>query len=122
MLRLLHRRAIYPFKKALKQFTRRCLSTVTPEKGHVILFPGQGSQYVGMTKTMEHNNAVKKLFKTANEVLGYNILEKCLHGPQEELNKTVYCQPAIFLASLAALEVYKESHPERSGNMLLWWS
>ena len=74
----------------------------------VILFPGQGSQYVGMTAHLTKLPSVMRLFETASEILGYDLLEMCLNGPKAELDRTVHCQPAVFVASLAALEKYKE--------------
>ena len=79
----------------------------------MLLFPGQGSQFVGMTKTMVNTPAVKQMFDTASDILGYDLLGKCLDGPKEELYKTMYCQPAVFVASLAALEKYMETQQER---------
>ncbi|GLV46642.1 bad egg [Carabus blaptoides fortunei] len=53
----------------------------------------------------------KDLFDLANYMLGYDLLKICLEGPQSELNKTVHCQPATFVTSLAALEQLKEERP-----------
>lgn len=47
---------------------------------------------------------VFQLFEDASKILGYDLLSLCLNGPVEELNKTVNCQPAIVVASLAALQ------------------
>lgn len=82
-----------------------CSSLATRD---VILFPGQGNQFVGMTKKLKNMPAAKHLFQIANQILGYNLLELCLCGPQNILDRTEYCQPAIFTSSLAALEKYKE--------------
>lgn len=71
-------------------------------KSSVILFPGQGSQYVGMAKNLCPRG--KSLFDIANQVLGYNLLKLCQNGPEDELNRTVHSQPAIFVSSLAAVE------------------
>lgn len=92
---------------------RKHLCTVRAKKRNVLLFPGQGSQYVGMTKTKANTPPVKQLFDTASDILGYDLLGKCLDGPKEELDKTMYCQPAVFVASLAALEKYRETQQER---------
>lgn len=46
-----------------------------------------------------------------NFVFRYDLLKLCLEGPQEKLNQTVYCQPAVMVASLAALEHLKEERP-----------
>merc|ERR1712217_849610 len=61
-----------------------------------LLFPGQGSQYVKMMSVLQTKPKVKKLIEEANDVLGYNILDICLKGPEEELERTAVCQPAMF--------------------------
>jgi len=71
-------------------------------KASVILFPGQGSQYVGMVKDLTRKG--KTLFEMANHTLGYDLLSLCQNGPGAELNKTVHSQPAVFVTSLAAVE------------------
>jgi [acyl-carrier-protein] S-malonyltransferase len=55
--------------------------------------------------------AAKKLFDEAAQILGYNLLEVCENGPAEKLNSTVVSQPAIFVASLAALESLRATSP-----------
>ena len=61
------------------------------------IFPGQGSQYVGMAKDFIENFAEsKEVFETASSVLGYDLLQLCLHGPVEKLNLTEYTQPAFW--------------------------
>ena len=77
------------------------------------LFAGQGAQFVGMGKRIyQSHSAVKSLFDRANELLGYEISQLCFEGPTEELDSTAYSQPAIFLVSLATLEVLKEQFAE----------
>ena len=77
------------------------------------LFPGQGAQFVGMARELtETLPAAKVLFDEAAEVLGYDLLNLCIHGPVERLNETDVSQPAIFVASLAALESVKANTPE----------
>lgn len=71
-------------------------------RSSVILFPGQGSQYVGMVKHLCARG--KSLFEMANEVLGYDLLKLCQQGPEDDLNRTVHSQPAILVSSLAAVE------------------
>jgi hypothetical protein len=61
-----------------------------------------------MTASLTKMPVVQQLFETANKILGYNLLELCLNGSKAELDRTVHCQPAVFVASLAALEKYKE--------------
>ena len=77
------------------------------------LFPGQGAQVVGMGAALcESLPAAKALFDHAGAILGYDLLAVCTHGPAEALNATDISQPAIFVASLAALEQLKATEPE----------
>lgn len=77
------------------------------------LFPGQGAQVVGMARELAATlPAAKALFDEAAEVLGYDLLDLCTNGPAERLNETDVSQPAIFVASLAALESVKANTPE----------
>ena len=70
------------------------------------VFPGQGSQHVGMGKDLyEGFEEAKKIFDEASETLGYNVAELCFNGPEDELNKTVKTQPCILAVSIAALGV-----------------
>src|SRR5271155_23816 len=70
-----------------------------------VLFPGQGSQSVGMAKDLcEKLPAARQKFTDASAILGYDLLDVCVNGPAERLNSTVVSQPAIFVASLAAVE------------------
>ena len=65
-----------------------------------ILFPGQGSQYVGMGKDFyESSDLAKKLFKLSNSILGFDITDVMFNGSQEDLKKTDITQPAIFIHS-----------------------
>jgi [acyl-carrier-protein] S-malonyltransferase len=77
------------------------------------LFPGQGAQTVGMGKRLaESLPAARQLYDRAAEVLGYNLAKLCFEGPAEELDSTVYSQPAIFVTSLAALESLRAESPD----------
>jgi len=76
------------------------------------LFPGQGSQHVGMTEKIAGLPAVQRIFSTAERVLGYDLQPLCLSGPQSTLDETVHCQPAVVVASLAAVESLKQATPE----------
>jgi [acyl-carrier-protein] S-malonyltransferase len=77
------------------------------------LFPGQGAQSVGMAKGLcEALPAARDLFRQASAALGYDLLAVCANGPAERLNTTGVSQPAIFVASLAALELLKQSEPD----------
>ncbi len=77
------------------------------------LFPGQGAQHVGMGKSVvEKVPAAKALFEQANDVLGYDLAKLCFQGPAAELDSTVVSQPAIFVTSLAALEMLRAELPD----------
>ena len=77
------------------------------------LFPGQGAQSVGMCKSIYDKFAcAKSLFDRAAEILGYDLAKLCFEGPKEQLDSTVYSQPALFVGALAALEMLKEVKPE----------
>jgi [acyl-carrier-protein] S-malonyltransferase len=76
------------------------------------LFPGQGAQALGMgVQLCATLPAARRLFDEAANILGYNLLEVCEKGPVERLNSTVVSQPALFVASLAALESLRGSDP-----------
>ena len=77
------------------------------------LFPGQWAQHAGMCATIvEKHPSARELFERANEVLGFDLAALCFNGPQAELDKTDISQPALFVSSLAALEMLKAEHPE----------
>ena len=77
------------------------------------LFPGQGAQSVGMCKSIhDHYACAKSLFDRASEILGYDLAKLCFEGPKEQLDSTVYSQPALFVGALAALEMLKEVKPD----------
>jgi [acyl-carrier-protein] S-malonyltransferase len=74
-----------------------------------VIFPGQGSQIVGMGKEFYDNfDLVKNLFKEADDTLSFSISELILEGPKEELDLTANTQPAIFLISYAIYSVVKK--------------
>ena len=69
-----------------------------------ILFAGQGAQYVGMGKDLaEAYPEAQRLFNRASQILGYDLKQICLDGPEAELLKTENAQPGIFLLSWIAL-------------------
>ena len=74
-----------------------------------VIFPGQGSQVVGMGKEFfEKYNLVKNLFNEADEVLGFSLSKIILEGPKEKLDLTINTQPAIFLISYSIFQVVKK--------------
>ena len=74
-----------------------------------VIFPGQGSQAVGMGKEFfEKHEIVKKLFKEADETLEFNLSKLILDGPKNELDLTINTQPAIFLISYSIFQVVKK--------------
>jgi [acyl-carrier-protein] S-malonyltransferase len=81
------------------------------------LFPGQGAQTVGMGATVcSQVPAARKLFDNAATILGYDLYHLCTHGPATKLDTTEHSQPAIFVASLAALEQLKHDAPDFVSN------
>ena len=74
-----------------------------------VIFPGQGSQIVGMGKDFfEKYNLVKELFKEADETLGISLSKIIIEGPKQELDLTINTQPAIFLISYSIFQVVKK--------------
>ena len=74
-----------------------------------VIFPGQGSQIVGMGKELYHKYAlVQNLFKEADEILGFSLSKLILEGPKEELDLTENTQPGIFLLSYSIFKLAKE--------------
>src|SRR5215210_3712516 len=77
------------------------------------LFPGQGAQAVGMGRELDRDlPSVRALFDRANEALGFDLRKIMFEGPADALEATDVSQPAIFVASLAALEDLKATRPE----------
>ena len=74
------------------------------------VFPGQGAQKVGMGKDFyDKYDVAKKLFKEADDALGYSIMNMCFEGPEENLRLTANTQPAILTMSVIANEILKEN-------------
>jgi [acyl-carrier-protein] S-malonyltransferase len=77
------------------------------------LFPGQGAQHVGMGRSLaEKIPAARRLYEQADEILGFQLSRLCFQGPIAELDKTAVSQPAIFVTSLAALELLRSEKPD----------
>lgn len=83
------------------------------------LFPGQGAQTVGMAKDLcAQLPAAQTLFDQAREILGYDLLDLCVNGPAEKLNSTAVSQPAIFVASMAAMELLRKETPDAENDVV----
>ncbi len=79
-------------------------------KKAALLFPGQGTQYVGMGKDFYVTfKESQEVFDRASEVLGFDVPALCFSKSQEELNKTSMCQPAILVTSIAILEILRKN-------------
>lgn len=84
-----------------------------------ILFPGQGSQYVGMGKDFyESSDLAKKLFKLSNSILGFDITDVMFNGSQEDLKKTDITQPAIFIHSTILFNINSINADAYAGHSL----
>ena len=74
------------------------------------LFPGQGSQYVGMgADIFETSPAARHIFESADEALGFSLSTICFQGPDNVLRETINTQPAIVIVSLALLSALQET-------------
>ena len=77
------------------------------------IFPGQGAQFSGMGKDLYENNpSAKKLFETANDILGFRITDTMFAGTDEELKQTKITQPAIFLHSVILASTLADFKPD----------
>lgn len=103
----------YPEGTVLKRDQSRHFRrpNVDPRETSLVLFPGQGSQFVGMGKDLMKFPISRDLFEAANDLLGYDLRSLCFNGPKEELDKTIHCQPAVMVCSLAAVERLREERP-----------
>src|SRR5580700_3771336 len=79
------------------------------------IFPGQGSQAVGMGKDLAEKYPIaRQTFEEADEALGYRLSQLCFEGPEDQLRLTEVTQPAILTASIAALRVLEGHVPKPS--------
>ena len=86
------------------------MTTLRPTRsaGIGLVFPGQGSQSVGMGRALaEAYPNIGNLYEEASSVLGYDVADLCFDGPAEQLNLTEYTQPALLVSSIAALRVFE---------------
>lgn len=113
-------KAVYPVNvdNQLDQGIRSFRPKIDPRETSVIFFPGQGVQYVGMAEKVLDCPNVQEMFAIAKRILGYDLLDVCLNGPQEKLNRTEFCQPAIFVCSLAALEKLRSDNEKAVSNCI----
>lgn len=79
-----------------------------------LMFPGQGSQFVGMGRALFDGSApARRVFEEADAVLGFSLSALCFDGPEEELRSTINTQPAILTHSIAALRDLQSVSPHR---------
>jgi [acyl-carrier-protein] S-malonyltransferase len=76
------------------------------------MFPGQGSQYVKMLAGVKDIPAVKELLTKSKSILGWDLEDLCLKGPESKLEDTKYCQPCMYVAGLAGMEKLRQDRPE----------
>jgi [acyl-carrier-protein] S-malonyltransferase len=82
-----------------------------------LMFPGQGSQFVGMGSDFySEKPQTKELFEAADKILGFDLSSTILKGPEEKLNQTSICQPAILTISFLAFKVFMQEIPKNNIN------
>jgi [acyl-carrier-protein] S-malonyltransferase len=94
------------------------LTTLAATERIAFVFPGQGSQYVGMGKSLyEASEAARQIFHQADQVLGFGLTKLMFEGPDAELEDTINAQPAILTLSIACLAALKEKWTELGNAM-----
>src|SRR5215204_236046 len=89
------------------------LATLSATERIAFVFPGQGSQYVGMGKSLyEASEAARQVFHQADQVLGFALTQLMFEGPDHELEDTINAQPAILTLSVACLAALQEKWSE----------
>jgi [acyl-carrier-protein] S-malonyltransferase len=89
------------------------LASLAPTERIAFVFPGQGSQYVGMGKSLyEASEAARQVFHQADQVLGFALTKLMFEGPDDELEDTINAQPAILTLSVACLAALREKWTE----------
>ena len=89
-----------------------------PQERIAFVFPGQGSQYVGMGKSLyEASEAARQVFHQADQVLGFALTKLMFEGPVDELEDTINAQPAILTLSVACLAALREKWTELGNAM-----
>jgi len=77
-----------------------------------IMFPGVGSQKLKMLTSVKDMPAVVDMLKQAKDILGWDVLEVCMNGPETKLQDMAYAQPLLFVAGLAGMEKLRAQNPE----------
>lgn len=93
----------------MEQVAEKLALAMARDNKIALVFPGQGSQYVGMGLSLyERFPAARNVFHEADETLGFSLSKLCFEGPADELEDTINAQPAIFTVSVATLAVINE--------------